>query len=378
MVRLIHSADWQIGLTRHFLTPEAQGRYSEARLDSIRQIADLATKESCDFVVVGGDVFESNQLDRQVVTRALDALASFQVPVFLLPGNHDPLLSVGSVWDSPTFLARCPANVVVLRNDTPVNVPGCDAEVVGAPWRSKRPIRDLVAQTLAPLEVAQRVRVLIGHGAIDQVSPDAGNPALISLSTAEAAVADGRVHYVALGDRHSFTELGRSGRIWYSGTPLVTDYDELAPNHVLLVELDGEGCTVEQRKVGDWAFLEQRFDLFGDEDIEEVRRWLDDLPNKRHSVVKLSFTGTVSLAAKARLDQLLDESEDLLAALEVWERHTDLAVLPDEEDFANLGLGGFVESTIEELKELATAESEKGETAQDALALLFRLAGGGR
>ena len=155
MVRLIHSADWQIGLTRHFLTPEAQGRYSEARLDSIRQIADLATKESCDFVVVGGDVFESNQLDRQVVTRALDALASFQVPVFLLPGNHDPLLSAGSVWDSPTFLARCPANVVVLRNDTPVNVPGCDAEVVGAPWRSKRPIRDLVAQTLAPLEVAQ-------------------------------------------------------------------------------------------------------------------------------------------------------------------------------------------------------------------------------
>ncbi len=67
-----------------------------------------------------------------------------------------------------------------------------------------------------------------------------------------------------------------------------------------------------------------------------------------------------------------------LAALEVWERHTDLAVLPDEEDFANLGLGGFVESTIEELKGLATAESEKGETAQDALALLFRLAGGGR
>jgi DNA repair exonuclease SbcCD nuclease subunit len=88
MVRLIHSADWQIGMTRHFLTPEAQNRYSEARLESIRSIAELATREACDFVVIGGDVFESNQLDRQVASRALDAMAAFNVPVFLANVPH--------------------------------------------------------------------------------------------------------------------------------------------------------------------------------------------------------------------------------------------------------------------------------------------------
>ena len=378
MVRFIHSADWQIGMTRHFLTPEAQSRYSEARLESIRRIAELATKEACDFVVVGGDVFESNQVDRQVVSRALDAIAVFDVPVFLLPGNHDPLQSAGSVWDSPTFLTRCPENVVVLRDTTPIQVPGCAAEVVGAVWHSKRPIGDLVAEAVAPLELARGVRVLVGHGAVDEGSPDQSSPSLIALAVIEQAVLDGRVQYVALGDRHSVTDAGQTGHIWYSGTPLATDYDEVEPNQVLVVELDGEHCSVERRQVGDWSFLEQRFDIRGDEDVDDVRRWLDELTDKRRSIVKLSFVGTVSLATKARLDALLDENSDLLAALEVWERHTDLVVLPDDEDFADLGLGGFVVSTIADLKELASQSSESGGAAQDALALLYRLSGAGQ
>jgi DNA repair exonuclease SbcCD nuclease subunit len=378
MVRLIHSADWQIGMTKHFLTPEAQSRYSEARLESIRSIAELAIREACDFVVIGGDVFESNQLDRQVASRALDAMAAFNVPVFLLPGNHDPLLSAGSIWDSPTFLTRCPENVVVLRDTTPVQVPGCGAEVVGAVWHSKRPIGDLVAEAVAPLEPVSGARVLVGHGAIDEGSPDQTSPGLISLASIEQAVRDGRVHYVALGDRHSVTDAGQTGRIWYSGTPLMTDYDEVEPNHVLLVELEGEQCSVERKRVGDWTFLDQRFDIYGDEDVEEVRRWLDALTDKRRSIVKLSFIGTVSLGAKARLDNLLDEEGDLLAGLEVGERRTDLAVLPDDEDFADLGLGGFVVSTIADLKELASQSTETGAAAQDALALLYRLSGAGQ
>ena len=375
MVRFIHSADWQIGMTRHFLSPEAQSRYSEARLEAIRRIAELAARESCDFVVVAGDVFESNLLDRQVVVRALDALATVEVPVFLLPGNHDPLLSAGSLWDSPSFLGRCPPQVVVLRDDRPVAVPGCAAEVVGAVWPTKRPVEDLVARALSRLEPIESARILVGHGAIDEQSPDAGNLSLISLARADQAIRDGLVQYIALGDRHSVTEVGSTGRIWYSGTPLVTDYDEVAPNRILLVSLDVEECSVEQLEVGDWTFRQHRFDL--DDDVAGVDRWLEELPDKRRCVVKASFVGTLSLGAKVRLDQLLDEHRDLLAALEVWDRHTDLAVMPSEEEIGDPGFGGFVETTLEELKDLAGAGDDKAGTAQDALSLLFRLAGGG-
>gem|GEM_PF-6437436 len=37
-IRFIHSADWQLGMTRHFLSPDAQARFSQARIDVITSI----------------------------------------------------------------------------------------------------------------------------------------------------------------------------------------------------------------------------------------------------------------------------------------------------------------------------------------------------
>ena len=91
MVRFIHTSDWQLGMTRHYLGDDAQARYSAARLDAVSAIGDLAKDHYCDFVLVCGDVFESNHVDRQIVVRTLEALNNHPVPVYLMPGNHDPL-----------------------------------------------------------------------------------------------------------------------------------------------------------------------------------------------------------------------------------------------------------------------------------------------
>jgi Icc protein len=75
--------------TRAFLSQVAAARYSQARIDAIRALGQLAAQHHAQFMVVAGDVFESNQLSAQTLSRALDALNSVPVPVFLLPGNHD-------------------------------------------------------------------------------------------------------------------------------------------------------------------------------------------------------------------------------------------------------------------------------------------------
>jgi DNA repair exonuclease SbcCD nuclease subunit len=376
-IRFIHTGDWQLGITRHFLSVEAQARYSEARLDAIRSIAKLARDEECSFVVVGGDVFDSNHLDRQTIIRALDAMASFTVPVYLLPGNHDSD-NAASVYRSSAFLEHRPANVVVLDTPDPVAVPGTAAEVVGAPWNSKQPLSDLVAATCSTLVPPDAVlRVLVAHGAIDEGNPDPTNPSLICLGKARNAVACGCVHYIALGDRHSLTEVGETGRIWYAGTPLATDFGEEKPNHVLLVELDQESISVEPRQVGSWSFLRRVFDVNNRDEVDAVSEWLTTIAEKRNTVVKLSFVGTLSLIEKARLDAILEHFSDLFAALETWERQTDLAVLPDDGDLRDLGLTGFAADTLQELRVQAASRGESGEVAQDALSLLYRLAGGG-
>ena len=142
-MRFLHTADWHLGMTRRFLSPEAQARFGDDRIQAVRDMAALASAEGCAFVVACGDLFDSNHVDRQVVARALDALSEFTVPVYLLPGNHDPL-DAASVYRSRLFTGRAPANLHVIDAPDPMDVaPG--VQLVGAPWHTRRPGADLAS-----------------------------------------------------------------------------------------------------------------------------------------------------------------------------------------------------------------------------------------
>src|SRR5208283_1848930 len=121
MVRFLHTSDWQLGMTRHFLTEGAQERYNQSRFDAIRTMGRIAKDEKCRFMLVCGDAFESNQVDRKTVARALEALKDVPVPVFILPGNHDPL-NAASVYRSSTFVERKPLHVQVIETAAPIKV----------------------------------------------------------------------------------------------------------------------------------------------------------------------------------------------------------------------------------------------------------------
>ncbi len=357
--RFLHTADWQLGLRRHFLSEEALPRYRQARIDAIRTMAALA--RDCEFAVVAGDVFESNQIDAATLSRALAALAEFPCPVFLLPGNHDPL-EAGSVHERIRGHPR--ARVLVTRETVR---PGL--EVVGAPWQTKRPGSDLVKAACAGLEPAPEgtLRVLVAHGN-GGAAGDHGDPALIDVEAATRAIAERKIHYLALGDRHSVTRL--HDRIWYSGTPEPTASRETDPGHALIVDLDETECRVARRAVGRWHFVKRRWPLAGRADVDALGLWLDELPEKDLTVVKFRLKGTLGLADRAALDRTLAEARAVFAGIE---RRDDLAVAPGDTDLAALGLRGFARSTLDDL-----AARAGDEAAGDALALLYRLAGGAR
>src|SRR5690348_12547503 len=157
------------------------------------------------------------------------------IPVYLLPGNHDPL-DASSVYTSALFTAERPDNVVVLDRAGVHEVrPGL--EIVAAPWRSKAPTTDLVAEVLDGLPATEGTRVLVAHGGVDVLEPDRDKPSLIRIANLEKALSEGVIHYVALGDKHSRTDVGDTGRVWYSGSPEVTNFDDVEsePGHVLIV-----------------------------------------------------------------------------------------------------------------------------------------------
>jgi DNA repair exonuclease SbcCD nuclease subunit len=378
-MRFVHTADWQLGMTRHFLAGEAQPRYSAARRDVVAGLGELAADTRAEFVVVAGDVFEHNQLDPRVVSQSLEAMRRIGIPVYLLPGNHDPL-DASSVYTSALFTAERPDNVIVLDRAGTFEVrPGL--ELVAAPWRSKAPSTDLAAEVLDGLPADGVTRVLVAHGGVDVLNPDAAKPSLIRLTALHDALGRGAIHYVALGDKHSRTRVGDTGRVWYSGSPEVTNFDDIEsdPGHVLVVDIDDDGSVaVDARHVGRWRFVTLRRSIDSSRDVADLDINLDLLPDKERTVVRLALTGTVTVTDKAALDACLDRYARLFAWLGLRERHTDLAVLPADGEFDDLGIGGFAAAAVEEL--VATARSGDGEDADDAqaaLALLLRLTGKG-
>ena len=374
-IRFIHSSDWQLGMTRASLSPEAASRFSQARIDAIATLGKLAREHDARFIVVAGDVFESNQLSRQTLMRAIDALESLPVPIFLLPGNHDPL-DGASIFSTPEFMA-IGEHVIVLRDMKPVAVPGVpEVEVVGAPWRSKHPNSDLCRDLADSLEPAgSMVRVAVAHGQVDTLSPDPSRPEVISLANAEKAIRDNRFHYLALGDRHSVTEAGSTGRVWYCGAPVATAFDEVDPNQALLVALEAGGdCRVEALEVGAWSFLAEQCAMNGPEDLAAFDQWLNEIPNKERTVIKVGFEGSINLATAAALDQIMEAKAELFASLRQRERTTDLAIVPDQLDQDSVSLSGYARDTWNDLLEMA----QQGDpVAQDALRLFYRLAAQG-
>src|SRR5882672_1330995 len=100
VLRILHTADWHLGRRFPSFPEEAQKKLSRARMEVVDRILDVARRQRADAIVCAGDVFDepapSQDFWEGLVTvfRGRD---DDHPPVFLLPGNHDPL-TPESVW----------------------------------------------------------------------------------------------------------------------------------------------------------------------------------------------------------------------------------------------------------------------------------------
>jgi DNA repair exonuclease SbcCD nuclease subunit len=374
VIRFLHTSDWQLGMTRHFLAEGAQERYSQARFDTIRTMGRVAKDQNCQFMLVCGDAFESNLVDRKTVARAMEALKEVSVPVFILPGNHDPL-NAASVYRSSTFIERKPAQVQVIETAAPIKIAE-GLELVGAPWMSKRPVANPIEEAINAFVPANKVtRICMGHGAVDTLTPDMESAGIISVAALERAIGEGKIHFVALGDRHSLTKVGGGDRIWYSGTPEATDFRETQSGYAHIVEISNGSVFTKSIQIGHWRFIErERVDLNTADDVEVLRKSLEEIENKERTVVRLNLVGSLSLVLNGALQNHLLAAKDVFGAFDF--RDDALLVLPDDTDFANLGFSGFADGTVQRLRSKIAEGGDEATVAREALMLMLRLARG--
>lgn len=374
MITFIHTSDLQLGMTRWFLDDDAQARFSAARLSSITKLGELAVASGASFIVVAGDVFEHNALEDRTRLRAFEAFSRLPVPVYLLPGNHDPLVA-----DS-IFFSSSAENVHVLDSSQPIEAAD-GVEIVGAPYKSKRANYDLVAAAIEPLETTDSIRIVVGHGQVNSRESDKA-PDIIDLDTVENALRRGAIDYVALGDTHSTESWGSTGAVWFSGAPETTAYKEVSTGggesdsgNALVVTIDkpsaeeGATVTVDKREIGEWHFEALEHAVDSQADAEEFIELLKAYPSKSTTAIKYGLRGTVSLSVQAYLQKELSELEPVFASLRPRKRTMDLHLEPEEKELEELDITGYARGALDEL----LGELDRSTVARDAANLLFRL-----
>ena len=306
----MHTADWQIGMkARH--VAQVGDKVRAARLQTVRHMLQLAAEQQADFVIVAGDIFEDNQIDNQIVQKLLSILEQCPLPIYILPGNHDPL-TPDSIYLRPTLTNSLPANVHILTTFDPIEpLPG--VIILPAPTYTKKSTSNPTAKW--PAVSPDAIKIGVAHGSLmieGRYQPD---DFPIPLDTAEQQGLD----YLALGHWHSLFAYGE--RTFYSGTPEPTGFDESNSGNALLVTIEGPGQKpkVEQVRTNSLTWLMWEQDLSSG--IEESERWLkqqvEELDQPQTVLVRLALYGHLSSDYSARLTELIQWLRARLLYLDV-------------------------------------------------------------
>jgi DNA repair exonuclease SbcCD nuclease subunit len=375
VLRLLHTADWHLGRRFPSFPEEAQKKLSRARMDVVTSILDVARRNSVNAILCAGDIFD----DPEPAADFWDALAKiFQgrsgphPPLFLVPGNHDPL-TAESVWaPSHPFRIRLPAWVHVVDLDDFVYEIAPNAVLYARPCRSKAGEIDLAMALPERAPGDERLRIGCVHGSTFDLDGHQTNFPI----RLDAGVQRG-LDYLAIGDTHSFRDVTPNLPVptVYPGTPEHTAFDDVGAGRVAIVALFRRGlrARVDTEPVAFWRWIDVRC-----RDMNGLRNLLTT-PDLDRCVVRLHLDMTVSLSEESEVERILRELRGTDAT------HGRVGILV--EDLVNLrlqpgsgkafpdDLPPVLKDTVARLDQLivnATDEAEKSKATR-ALAHLYKL-----
>jgi DNA repair exonuclease SbcCD nuclease subunit len=363
MFRLLHSADWQLG-ARFIQFADQASRLREARLTTLERTVALAQQHRVDAFLIAGDLFEDNQVSDSLVSEVFKIFGRYPaVPIYILPGNHDPQSGPDSIWQRKSFLGA-PTHVHVLR-EAGVTDLGGDVYLLASPLHQKLSTTDpsLKLVELAAGLPAHALKIGLTHGALAIEARHQPNDFPIALNAATRAGLD----YLAIGHWHNWLPDTDGGRIVMPGTPEPDRFANDASGHVALVEIAGPGQPprVQPIPVATLAWRALTFDFAAAEASRaSLAATLAELtPAASRTVLRVTLSGIASPAALAEIrtwltpalvpflvGQLVDHTRLALTAVELADlqaRHPILAqVLADIDRLETFATGAVTSSPI--------------------------------
>ncbi len=370
-LKLLHTADWHLGRRFPSFSEGDRLKLMRARLDAVRRILDLAEQYAVDAVLCAGDIFDDPSPDQVWWQGLLDCLSERdrgERPLFLLPGNHDPL-TPKSIWaaDSP-LRAALPDWAHVVDRAGYRHKLSDDAVLYASPCTSQAGSDDLAMRLPARKPRDQRIRVGMVHGRTFQAE---GYQTNFPVSP-EAAKQRG-FDYLAIGDLHAWEIVPphTTPPTVYPSAPEPTTFGEPDSGYcaVVFFRRRNRRALVRRERVGRWDWRQETV-----RDLTALRA-LRDGQDLSQTVLRLTVDMEVPLAEFEQVQRILDELRGTEAAQgRAGVLRADLSGLKiDTEGVESLfdGLPAPLKVAAAKLK--AETEGEHGEVARRALWNLYRL-----
>lgn len=305
MVKFLHTADWHLGI-RYTQLGEKADKARQIRIQTIQKLVDTAKNENLDFVLIAGDLFDSNDLDRRIVTTVVEILASApNLPFYIIPGNHDPLTKDSFYNEKAWDVAE---NVTIFKENKPFKVPYCDVTIYPCPVSQKQSRTDPTEWIMGDED---EISIGLAHGNLHiQGFIDEAN---FPINPERAVISN--LDYLALGEWHSLYEHSTNGIIKtiYSGTPETTKFGEDKSGNAVIVELTEPGTppVIKPIQLGtvSWNSIESTINNI--QNINDLENELKQYENPINTFLNIKLKGVITQEIFDYLDNFERTLEDI-------------------------------------------------------------------
>ena len=244
--RFLQLSDLHLGRPFTWLPPALADQRRAEQRDLLWRGVALAIEKQLDAVLIVGDLFDGEIVDRETVARAIECVSQDGCPpVFIAPGNHDCFSRSTFYYDNRRLVAAgqapWPAHVHVFDSPKFAGASLSGREDVTIWGRCADRNVDSSERVLAedrPALLRDRLNVLMLHGSQDGFLPPGKR--MTAPFNADELLAWG-ADYAALGHYHRpSTIVDDDGviRASYSGSPVALAIDETGPRHVQIVSVE--------------------------------------------------------------------------------------------------------------------------------------------
>ena len=360
-MKIVHTADWQLGKPFGRFPADVSGALSEARLDVIDRLGAVAHDNGSSHIVVAGDVFDNVDPGDRIVMQALSRMECAKATWWLMPGNHDHARPAG-LWSRIRRLA--PKSVRIVDEPEAIEMEE-GAWLLPAPLEHRKTVSDPTAAIVDMVTPPGALRIGLAPGSITEFGATGESANLIPPDRARSAGLD----YLALGDWHGYLPVG--DRTAYSGTPEVDRFGREEPGACLVVDVrKGDLPGIERVETGRYRWLSRRWDLVGPGDVERELAALRGEARLSDVLLNLKLTGTASLSDRVAITATLQDR----IAHEL--RHLDLdasglSARPTPEDVARIDVQGALASATAALQARSIDGGADADLAGAALERLY-------